>query len=179
MGNLAGKLKELFSGTKHIELCLVGLENSGKTTILNILSSGYPADPMPTVGLNVKSVKKEGVTMKVWDLGGQEQFRSEWSRYTNGCDVVLFVVDSSDFERIMIAQKELHTLMSDAKLHGLPLLVVLNKQDLEPHMTKEKVIEELKLEDITNNQWMVTAISAKRRQNMNEMVDWLGRHAKK
>ena len=96
MGNLPGKLKELFGGSKHIELCLVGLENSGKTTILNILSSGYPADTMPTVGLNVKSVKKEGVTMKVWDLGGQEQFRGEWSRYTNGCDVVLFVVDSND-----------------------------------------------------------------------------------
>ena len=95
MGNLAAKLKDLFGGEKHIELCLVGLEDSGKTTILNILSSGYPSETMPTVGLNVKSVKKEGVRMKVWDLGGQEQFRGEWPKYTQGCDVVLFVVDAS------------------------------------------------------------------------------------
>ena len=96
MGNITAKLKELFSGNKHIELCLVGLENSGKTTILSILSSGYPAETMPTVGLNVKAVKKEGVMMKVWDLGGQEKFREDWPRYTQGCDVVVFVVDSND-----------------------------------------------------------------------------------
>eukprot|EP00754_Rhynchopus_humris_P038155 Rhum_TRINITY_DN20824_c0_g1::Rhum_TRINITY_DN20824_c0_g1_i1::g.172314::m.172314/K07955/ARL8; ADP-ribosylation factor-like protein 8 len=179
MGNLAAKLKDLFGGEKHIELCLVGLEDSGKTTILNILSSGYPSETMPTVGLNVKSVKKEGVRMKVWDLGGQEQFRGEWPKYTQGCDVVLFVVDASHYERIIIAQKELHTLLSDPNLHELPLLVVLNKCDLSPHMSKEEVIEKLKLEDINKNKWLVTAISAKRRQNMDEMVTWLSKHAKK
>ena len=25
----------------------------------------------PTIGLNVKTVQKQGVKMKVWDLGGQ------------------------------------------------------------------------------------------------------------
>ena len=96
MGNLSAKLKDLFSGNKHIELCLVGLENSGKSTLLNILSSGFAGETMPTVGLNVKAVKKEGVMMKVWDLGGQEMFRYDWARYTQGCDVVVFVVDSND-----------------------------------------------------------------------------------
>jgi len=48
------------------------------------------------VGLNVKSVTKGGVQMKCWDIGGQEQYRSEWGRYVRGCDVMVYVVDSHD-----------------------------------------------------------------------------------
>eukprot|EP01063_Lacrimia_lanifica_P040786 TRINITY_DN9385_c0_g2_i1.p4 TRINITY_DN9385_c0_g2~~TRINITY_DN9385_c0_g2_i1.p4 ORF type:complete len:180 (+),score=85.85 TRINITY_DN9385_c0_g2_i1:90-629(+) len=179
MGNLTAKLKELFSDNKQIELCLVGLENSGKTTLLNILSTGFPAETMPTVGLNVKSVKKEGVMMKVWDLGGQERFRDDWSRYSEGCDVIVFVVDSSDYERIHIAKKELHRLLEDRNLQGLPLLVVLNKIDLTPHMSKEEVIKEMNLEMLTEqNTWMVSQISATQRTNVQEVVGWLTNHAK-
>lgn len=56
--------------------------NSGKTTLLQVLSSGTPIDTAPTIGLNVKMVKKNGVQMKCWDLGGQSQYRAEWGRYT-------------------------------------------------------------------------------------------------
>ena len=34
------------------------------------------------LGLNVKIVKKGGVQMKCWDIGGQAAYRSEWPRYT-------------------------------------------------------------------------------------------------
>ncbi len=64
MGSLFDKLKSLFS-TSSIEVCMVGLENSGKTTLLNQLSLGDPKFTVPTVGLNVKTVKKNGVSMKV------------------------------------------------------------------------------------------------------------------
>ena len=64
MGSLFDKLKSLFS-TSQIEVCMVGLENSGKTTLLNQLSLGDPKFTVPTVGLNVKTVKKSGVSMKV------------------------------------------------------------------------------------------------------------------
>eukprot|EP01063_Lacrimia_lanifica_P040788 TRINITY_DN9385_c0_g4_i1.p1 TRINITY_DN9385_c0_g4~~TRINITY_DN9385_c0_g4_i1.p1 ORF type:complete len:183 (+),score=68.67 TRINITY_DN9385_c0_g4_i1:107-655(+) len=178
MGPIASKLKTLFSGNRHLELCLVGLENSGKTTILDILSTGHAADTMPTVGLNVRSVKKEGVTMKAWDLGGQQRFRGEWVRYAAECNVILFVVDSSDYERITIAKTELTKLLgSDDALEGLPLLVVLNKIDLTPHMSKEDVIRDMELEKITKNKWMVTQISARNKENIGELLDWLLKHS--
>jgi ADP-ribosylation factor-like protein 8 len=43
MGFLFSKLAELFGG-KKLEICMVGLENSGKTTLLNVLSMGYPVE---------------------------------------------------------------------------------------------------------------------------------------
>jgi Arf/Sar family protein len=64
MGNLFEKLKSFFDNSK-IEVCMVGLENAGKTTLLNQLSLGDASYTVPTVGLNVKQVKKGGVAMKV------------------------------------------------------------------------------------------------------------------
>jgi GTPase SAR1 family protein len=56
MGELFSKFyQKLF--TKKLELCLVGLENTGKTTFVDNLI-GKPKKPIPTIGLNVKYVKK-------------------------------------------------------------------------------------------------------------------------
>ena len=68
---------------------------SGKTTLLNVMAMGHPVETCPTIGLNVKLVKKGGVQMKCWDIGGQAQYRSEWGRYTRGCDVIIYVVDAN------------------------------------------------------------------------------------
>lgn len=61
---------------------------------MNVLAYGQPVETCPTIGLNVKVVRKDGVQFKVWDVGGQQQYRSEWGRYTRGCDVIIFVVDT-------------------------------------------------------------------------------------
>ncbi|EPY25233.1 Arf/Sar family, other [Strigomonas culicis] len=173
MGSFLAKLKGLFSDDKKLELCLVGLENSGKTTLLNVLALGHPVETFPTIGLNVKAVKKEGVCMKMWDLGGQERFRSEWGRYTQGCDCVVYCVDAADYSRVETAGKELARLLSDSALNGLPLLVCLNKIDLEPHMSKEECIQMLELAKLSSNPWVVVPISAVRQINIGEVVDWL------
>jgi ADP-ribosylation factor-like protein 8 len=63
MGILFTKLYELFS-TKNLDICVVGLENSGKTTLLYGLSLGKSVETLPTVGLDVKFMTKEGIKMK-------------------------------------------------------------------------------------------------------------------
>mmetsp|Transcript_38362 Transcript_38362/g.43547 ORF Transcript_38362/g.43547 Transcript_38362/m.43547 type:complete len:102 (-) Transcript_38362:252-557(-) len=94
MGALMARLKDLF--TRKLEICLIGLENSGKTTLLNQMSFGEALKTAPTIGLNVRNVKKGNIKMKVWDIGGQAQYRSQWPKYTKGCDVIIFMVDASD-----------------------------------------------------------------------------------
>ena len=93
----------------------------------------------------------------------------------------------AQYERIHLAKKELHKLLEDRHLHGLPVMIVLNKIDLEPHMSKEdvciyyhlyvttkstrtfahththththtQVIKEMQLEHIRENAWVVTQI---------------------
>ena len=56
MGGIFSKLYEyLFS--KKLEVCLIGLENTGKTTFVNVLM-GIHKQNMPTIGLNARQVKK-------------------------------------------------------------------------------------------------------------------------
>jgi ADP-ribosylation factor-like protein 8 len=58
-------------------------------------------------------VKRGGITMKCWDLGGQSQYRAEWGRYTRGCNVIIFVVDANAMGILPDAKIELHRLLED------------------------------------------------------------------
>ena len=56
MGAVFNKIYEyLFN--KKLEICLIGLENTGKTTFVNVLM-GVHKQNTPTIGLNVRTVKK-------------------------------------------------------------------------------------------------------------------------
>lgn len=51
---------------EEMELTLVGLQNSGKTTFVNLIASGqFSEDMIPTVGFNMRKITKGNVTMKV------------------------------------------------------------------------------------------------------------------
>lgn len=136
MGNYLFRL--LFS--RKLEVVIVGLGNSGKTTLLHVLSDGTPVQTVPTVGLNVRMIKKGGVQMKCWDLAGGEQYRSEWGRFTKGCDVIIFVVDANAIHLLPEARMELHRLLEDKELARTAVLIVANKIDLEPHASEPLLI---------------------------------------
>lgn len=53
-----------------------------------------------TVGLNIGEITVAGVKLNFWDLGGQEELQSLWDKYYAESHAVIFVVDSSDRERI-------------------------------------------------------------------------------
>ena len=60
---------------KEMELSLIGLQNAGKTSLVNVLTTGaFHEDMIPTVGFNMRKVTKGAVTIKLWDLGGQVMF---------------------------------------------------------------------------------------------------------
>ena len=49
---------------------MLGLDNSGKTTILKKLSDEDISQIMPTQGFNIKSLMHDGFKLNVWDIGG-------------------------------------------------------------------------------------------------------------
>ena len=68
--------------------------------------------------------------MNVWDIGGQKAIRPYWKNYYENTDGMVFVVDSSDEERIKECFEELGSLLTEEGLANVPLLVYANKQDL-------------------------------------------------
>mmetsp|Transcript_30509 Transcript_30509/g.47413 ORF Transcript_30509/g.47413 Transcript_30509/m.47413 type:complete len:186 (-) Transcript_30509:125-682(-) len=163
---------------QEMELTLVGLQNSGKTTLVNVLASGdFVDDTIPTVGFNMRKVSKGNVTIKLWDIGGQPRFRSMWERYCRGVNAILYVVDAADHDKFETTKKELHDLLSKPPLSRIPLLVVGNKNDLLEAVTQEQLIEILDLNSIQGREVCCYSISAKNRDNIDKTLEWLIAHS--
>lgn len=65
--------------TRNDRRCLlVGLDNAGKTTVCKGLSNEVTTTTIPTVGFNVETIKVGTLTLKIWDVGGQDSLRPYW-----------------------------------------------------------------------------------------------------
>ncbi len=69
---LAPALQRSLFFKKEMELALIGLQNAGKTSLVNVIANNdFHEDMIPTVGFNMRKVTKGAITIKLWDLGGQ------------------------------------------------------------------------------------------------------------
>ncbi|KAK9228435.1 hypothetical protein WN944_021385 [Citrus x changshan-huyou] len=153
-----------------MELSLIGLQNAGKTSLVNVVATGgYSEDMIPTVGFNMRKVTKGNVTIKLWDLGGQPRFRSMWERY---------VVDAADPDNLSISRSELHDLLNKPSLSGIPLLVLGNKIDKPGALSKQALTDEMGLKSITDREVCCFMISCKNSTNIDSVIDWLVKHSK-
>ena len=112
------------------KVLVLGLDNAGKTTLLYQLKLNESVTTIPTIGFNVETVTMGNVECTMWDVGGQDRIRTLWKHYYAGTDALIFVVDSSDVERLDEARIELSKLLAAEELRGAALLVFANKQDL-------------------------------------------------
>ena len=101
------KIFSVLFSKKEVRLLILGLDNAGKTTLLYQMQCGEVKVTVPTLGFNVESVNYENLTFQMWDLGGQSEIRPYWKCYYPKTNAVVFVIDSSDKERIDIAKQEL------------------------------------------------------------------------
>lgn len=167
---------------QEMEITLVGLQNAGKTTLVNVISNGeFSEDMIPTIGFNMKKVSKGKVTMKMWDVGGQSKFRSMWERYCRGVNAIVYVVDAAaDEATIEDARQELQELISKPALAGIPLLVLGNKNDIAGALSSEKLVEKMDLRSIGDGREVACySISAKNSVNIDKTLEWLTKHSKK
>ena len=64
---------------------------AGKTTILYQMKVGQIVKTIPTIGFNVETIKPcKGITLTVWDVGGQTKLRTLWKHYYQGAGGKLF-----------------------------------------------------------------------------------------
>ncbi|XP_037357268.1 ADP-ribosylation factor-related protein 1 isoform X2 [Talpa occidentalis] len=104
---LSGLYKYMFRKDEYCVLIL-GLDNAGKTTFLEQsktrLSRNYRGVSLSkittTVGLNIGTVDVGKARLMFWDLGGQEELQSLWDKYYAECHGVIYVIDSTDEERL-------------------------------------------------------------------------------
>lgn len=80
------------------------------------------------IGFNVESVTYKNIKFQVWDLGGQTSIRPYWRCYYPNTQAIIYVVDSSDTERVGTSREEFHAILQEEELKDALLLVYANKQ---------------------------------------------------
>jgi len=151
---------------------MLGLDNSGKTSILKRLSDEDITHIMPTQGFNIKSLLHEGFKLNVWDIGGQKTIRPYWKNYFENTDGLIYVVDSSDRARLEEASMELQELLEEDKLAGIPVLVFANKQDLMSAVPPDEIAATMSLMDVKDRPWQIQLSSAKTGEGLQEGMEW-------
>ena len=68
---------------------------------------------------------------------------------------IIFVVDSSDRERVSEAREQLQWLLNEDFLPGLPLVVFANKQDLPNALNTAEIADQLGLHGLAQRAWHV------------------------
>ena len=81
------------------------------------------------------------MTLTLWDVGGQA--RKLWKHYYDKVDGLIFVIDSSDKERLSIVKEELMKIMIEPGLEKVPVLIMCNKQDLEDAASEDEILKSI------------------------------------
>ncbi|OMJ67469.1 hypothetical protein SteCoe_35360 [Stentor coeruleus] len=173
MGVLFSRLFSTLFGKGEIRILILGLDNAGKTTLLYKLQLNQVIETVPTIGFNVETVNYNNLQLQVWDLGGQGTIRPYWRCYYPNTNAVIYVIDSTDVDRMDTAKQEMITMLQESDLKGVPLLVFANKQDMPGALSEVQVSQMLGLSLIKNRQWRIVKASAKLGEGISEGLDWL------
>ncbi|KAG1747823.1 ADP-ribosylation factor [Suillus paluster] len=175
-------ISHIFSGLftqQETRLVMIGLDAAGKTTILYKLKLGEVVATIPTIGFNVETVEYKNIAFTVWDVGGQYKIRRLWQYYFHNTQAVIFVVDSSDHDRIAEAKEELRVLMDNEQLRDALLLVFANKQDLPGAMSASELTDGLDLRTFRQRTWYIQSTCATSGEGLYEGLEWLATNIKK
>nr|CAD7460572.1 unnamed protein product [Timema tahoe] len=89
---------------------------------------------------------------------------------------VVFVVDSSNQERLLEAHSELTKLMSEKELKDASLLILANKQDVPDCVTIEDLTKQFALYKLCcGRSWHIQACDAQSGTGLHDGLDWLSR----
>ncbi|XP_056275850.1 ADP-ribosylation factor-like protein 15 isoform X3 [Pseudoliparis swirei] len=112
------------------DVVCIGLTGAGKTSLLSRLCSEGNGGVGPTTGFSIKAVPFPNAILNVKELGGADNIKKYWSRYYQGSQGVVFVLDSaSSDEDLEAARNELHSALQHPQLCTLPFLILANHQD--------------------------------------------------
>nr|XP_046196450.1 ADP-ribosylation factor-like protein 13B [Oncorhynchus gorbuscha] len=135
---------------RKITLVMVGLDNAGKTATVRGIQGESPEDVAPTVGFSKVDLKQGKFEVTIFDLGGGKRIRGIWKNYYSESYGVVFVVDSSDVQRIQETRDTMAEVLRHPRISGKPVLVLANKQDRDGALAEADIIENLSLEKLVN-----------------------------
>ena len=116
-------------------LIFLGLENAGKTTLLNYMVTGKVFQFPPTFQPYNKEVKVGKIIFNTFDVGGHQGARKIWKDHYPSADGIVFIIDSSDKNKFSEVKEEFIKVCNSKELENLPILIFGNKVDKDGYFT--------------------------------------------
>uniref|UniRef100_A0A0G4IEC8 ADP-ribosylation factor n=1 Tax=Chromera velia CCMP2878 TaxID=1169474 RepID=A0A0G4IEC8_9ALVE len=184
MGCLFSRLLSYTSGREspghRLGVLLVGLEGSGKTSILYRLKIGDFIPTVPTTSVLSESFDvyvgsdAELFNLRVWEacVGRRE---SKWRPYQRHAEAVIFVLDSTDARRLSEARAELLSLVFEEHFltRKAKFLIFANKQDLPHALSPTQIAEHLSLPDDLSDRTRLIPCSVVTGEGLKTGLEWL------
>ncbi|CAF0913986.1 unnamed protein product [Rotaria sp. Silwood1] len=119
----ARSCKGTANSNKAITIAILGLDNAGKTTTARVLEKAPVDSVTPTIGYAQTEITLKNERIKLIDLGGAKTFRDAWRHYYDDAYGFVYVLDSSEENRLGENRDVLKKLLKEEKVKGKPILM--------------------------------------------------------
>ena len=147
-------MNQINNNLRPSKILIMGLDNSGKTSILISLSKDSNllsyCSLKPTKGVKIQKYETQEELLSVWDFGGQEQYREEYltnfKKYIDKVEKIIFVIDVQDVKRYEDSLNYLEDIINLLKHEDkmVELSIFLHKYDPNISEKIEKIEETIK-----------------------------------
>ncbi len=152
-----------------IKITLLGEANVGKTSLVyRFIENKFRENYKSTLGVNLlkkdMNIEQYGdVSAQIWDLGGQESFKSLRKLYLEGANGALLVYDVTNIK----TYEKLNDWIKDFReaRDAAPIILIGNKSDLTNQI---KITEDQAMAYADENNLGIIITSAKTGQNVEE-----------
>lgn len=160
-----------------------GLPGGGKTALIRAALDDPALPNAPSIGFSIEmaplKIKIDKCSVNMMVVGSVvSRVRPLLESWFALCDAIVFVIDASDRSKLADAATELRLLGETSGLARKPLLIVLNKCDVEEAMTTAQVFRDLAPTFASWSEgrlWFVLRTSMVTGEGVREAFDWLHR----
>ena len=170
---LLSLLRKVKMREHEVKLLFIGLDNSGKTSIINLFLENQNDSVSPTQGFNIYNTQKNDYNISLWDLSGAPATRSSWHSFFEGSDGIIFVLDGADKARFEEAKKELDSALSRDRTNTFSWLLLVNKQDVPGCSLSQDITELFNLSQYAQKRLNVMECSASTGEGVVDALNWL------
>ncbi len=166
-------------------IVIVGLANSGKSTIMHQLKPRevqmVHLDPTIPVCFHAEKFVSKNLTFIAFDLGDMDGFGNPWEDFYRDAHAIIFIFDSADRLMMPLVESQLHKMLLNpfVKDKNIPIVFLANKCDQCSAMPTLQIADMLHLKEAVKKTWNIFGSDALTGEGLNEAMDWLAHQLKR
>ena len=171
----------------NYKVIMFGFYAAGKTSIINYLKNkigdntydgGFGSFLYIEPKLNYKGLSV--IEIDIGDCFGVRYYarregRNKMNQAFKDAKGIIFVIDSCDIDSLedYFFFEDFDYILSLEDLKNLPILILVNKQDLDKALSPEEIIKKIGFEKLKEKIWLAVGTSVKTGEGIEKGFDWM------